>query len=443
MQNLEEVLKEANDLTLAGKLDEALKGYEAALRIKPSYWYSSYMFGTILAQMGQDGAAMVMLTQSLQQNPENPEGLYNLANCMRRQGHRKSADIIYREALKLDPKNPLIFAGISGCYVNNGTPDEAISWADKGLAIEPENPSCAHHRAIALLESGRLEEGFKAYEARKGIPEWSKRVYEAPQWDGKKVGTLLIHGEQGIGDEILYMGWLPKLAGKYEKLVIECTPRIVKTFQRSFGVPCYATDVEAAKAEKFDAIVAMGSLPYMAGGLPPQGAYLKPDPERVKHYRQRLNALGKGPYIGLSWHGGVVKTHAHFRTTNYEEWARFKEYGTPISIQYGAFGAYAKQLDLPHWQEAIDDLDELCALISALDLVVTVNNTNVHMCGAMDIPCWTLTPSKPAWRYQLRDETLPWYKSVRQFRQVGQDWDTVFTNVESGLGDYCREKAAA
>lgn len=394
--------------------------------------------------MGQDGAAMVMLTQSLQINPENPEGLYNLANCMRRQGHRKSAAIIYEEARKLDPKNPQIYAGLSGCFVNNGTPEEAINWADQGLEFEPNNPSCGHHKAIALLESGRFEEGFKAYEARKQIPEWTKRVYDYPQFSGEKVGTLLIHGEQGIGDEILYMGWLPKLAGKFQRLVIECTPRLVKTFERSFGATCYATDKEVVQSEKsIDAVVAMGSLPHVAGGFPPGGRYLIADQEKVQEYRKRLKTLGPGPYIGLSWHGGVVKTHAHFRTTEASEWKRFKDYGTPISIQYGAYGQEAEKLGLPHWQEVIDDLDSLVSLIAALDLVVTVNNTNVHMCGALDVPCWTLTPSKPAWRYQLSGDKIPWYRSVKQFRQQGDDWGSAFAEIESALGDYCRERKVA
>lgn len=421
-----------------------MRGYEAALRIKPSYWYSSYMFGTILAQMGQDGAAMVMLTQSLQQNPENPEGLYNLANCLRRQGHRKSAEIIYGEALKLDPRNPLIFAGISGCFVNNGTPEEAIKWADSGLHLDPENSSCRHHKAIALLESGEFAEGFKTYEARKTIPEWTRRCYDYPHWNGEKIGTLLIHGEQGIGDEILYMGWLPKIAGRFQRLVIECTPRLVKTFERSFGATCYATDQEVVANEKsIDAVIAMGSLPHVAGGLPPKGRYLIADQEKVQEYRKRLKTLGPGPYIGLSWHGGVVKTHAHFRTTQAKEWERFKNYGTPISIQYGPYGQDAKTLGLPHWQDVINDLDSLVALIAALDLVVTVNNTNVHMAGALDVPCWTLTPSKPAWRYQLSGHEMVWYESVRQFRQQGESWASAFSEVESALGDYVRERVAA
>ena len=442
MQTLEEVLQEGNEHVVKGRTIEALRCFEAALRIKPGYWYTSYIYGTLLAQMGEDGAAMVFLHHSLQLNAENPEGLYNMANCMRRQGHRNSAAIIYDQALKLKP-DPHVLAGLAGCYVNDGRPDKALEYADEGLKIDPDNESCAHHKAIALLEKGDFSEGFKWYENRKRIPEWTKRVYEYPQWTGEKVKTLLIHGEQGIGDEILYMGWLPKIAGKYERLVVECTPRIVKTFTRSFGT-CYATDKEVIANEKgIDAVVAMGSLPFIAGGLPPHGAYLKADPERVQHYRNRLRALGPGPYIGLSWHGGVVKTHAHFRTTQAGLWKRFTDYGTTISIQYGAYGRDAGSLGIPHWQEAIDDLDELVALISALDLVVTVNNTNVHMCGALDVPCWTLTPSKPAWRYQLEGETIPWYGSVRQFRQQGDDWSSAFASVETALGDWLRERKAA
>lgn len=431
-------------MVLQKKYDQALLCYEAALRIKPSYWYTSYIFGSILAELKQDGAAMVMLHHSLQQNPENVEGLHNLANCMKRQGHRKSAEVVYQQALLLEPNNAQIMCGLAGCLINNGTPEESLEWAEKALAQDPTNQSARYYKGISLLELGQFDQGFLHYEGRKGIPEWNGRPYTWPDWKGEKVKTLLIHGEQGIGDEILYLGWLPKIANKFDRLVIECTPRVVPIFERSFGATCYPTEKAVLENEKsIDAVVAMGSLPHFAGGLPPKGRYLIANQEKVQLYKSRLRALGPGPYIGLSWHGGVVKTHAHYRTTQAQQWARFKDYGTPISIQYGPYGADAEAVGLPHWQDAIDDLDDLLALMAALDLVVTVNNTNVHMAGALDVPCWTLTPSKPAWRYGLKGSEIPWYGSVTQFRQQGDSWDSCFAEVESALGDFVRQKAAA
>ncbi|HEU4344740.1 MAG TPA: hypothetical protein VFU31_24560, partial [Candidatus Binatia bacterium] len=189
----------------------------------------------------------------------------------------------------------------------------------------------------------------------------------------------------------------------------------------------------------YDAMVAMGSQPLFGGSIPPHGAYLKPDPERVSFYRQKLEALGRGPYIGFSWFGGLKKTHTHLRNVHQEKWKPFTRYGTPISIQYGEVGRKEhQQLSLPHWQEAIDDLDEFAALVKALDLVVCVNSTPVHFCGAMDVPCWTLTPAAPAWRYQLKGDSIPWYRSVKQYRQEGTDWKPAFARIEKDLEQFCR-----
>lgn len=440
MESLQEVLARADTAYEAGNLDLASVCYEAALRIKPAHWYACFCLGVCMAKQGSDGLAIQLFMQALSNNPEHIESMYNLGLCMRRQGHTGSAREIYKILLQKDPAHFEAMASMSGTFINEGEPRQAVEWGDKALALSPGNPRAEHHKAMGLLELGDYETGFSMYRRRYELPEWTKRAYECPVWDGSPVDTLVIHGEQGIGDEILFMSWLPKLTG-YKNLVIECTPRMVKTFRRSFGVPCYGTDREVIANCRADAVLPMGTVPYFAGGLPPQGRYLKPDAARVEHYRRELMKLGAGPYIGLSWHGGVVKTHAHLRTTHHAEWKRFTGFGTCISVQYGQRGAEAADLGIPHWQAAIDDLDELVALIAALDLVVTVNNTTVHMAGALDIPCWTLTPSKPAWRYGLSGETMPWYRSVTQYRQEGREWGPVFDRVAVALHGYARKAA--
>lgn len=438
---LDELITKATDSIEKQQYAEAIDVLEAALCIKPSYWFTSYLMGTVLCLIQKDGMAIQFLMRAIESNPKCYEAIFNLGNSMRRLGHTDSALMIYKQAADLKQSDQ-VMAALAGCHINNGDPERAIEWCDKALNFSGQKHDdfqwkAKHHKAMALLELGRLDEGFDLYRARYHIPEWTKRCYTQPLWNGEKTGTLLIHGEQGIGDEILFMSWLPKIRHLYDKLVIEATPRLVETFKRSFQCDVFENDKQVMESGiPIDAVVPMGSLPHFAGGLPPHGRYLIPDEEKVKYYRESLYTLGEPPYIGLSWHGGVIKTHTHLRTTEYSAWKKLKQ-GTCISIQYGKNGEYAKTLGIPHWQDAIEDIDSLIALIAALDLVVTVNNTSVHMAGALNVPCWTLTPSKPAWRYQLTGDMMPWYGSVRQFRQNGNDWDELMGRVSKELAHYC------
>jgi hypothetical protein len=445
METLEQVLTIASEEYEAGRLDRAARLYEAAVCIKPSYWYSVYCLGTVMARLGNDGIAIPLFMQAIQDNPKCVEAIYNLGLSMRRQGHTKSAQAIYTEALKIDPNHSEIMAAMAGCFINEGNPKGCVEWADKSLSINPDNHRAKHHKSLGLLELGDFDKGFELYQNRRFLPEWHERTYQAPKWNGEKVKTLLIHGEQGIGDEILFMSWLPKIRHLYDKLVIECTPRMVETFKRSFDCEVFGTEKEIVAAGiEVDAVVPMGSLPHFAKGLPPKGRYLIPDEEKVLKYRKKLLEAGPGPYIGLSWHGGVIKTHAHHRSTDVKDWKRFTKYGTCISVQYGDRENEAEYLGIPHWKEDIANLDDLTALLTALDITVTVNNTTVHMCGALDKACWTLTPKKCAWRYQLEGEKMPWYDSVKQFRQE-DGWGSVFDRLEDEISKYCdfRELMAA
>jgi hypothetical protein len=169
--------------------------------------------------------------------------------------------------------------------------------------------------------------------------------------------------------------------------------------------------------------------------------WLKADPELVRMYREKLESIGDGPYIGVSWKGGLSKTHAHLRSSTKADWERIVQHGTVVSLQYGDAQQYADDLGIPHWPEAIADLDHFAALIMALDLVVSVCNTTIHVSGALGIPTWIMVPSKPAWRYGLTGDRMPWYPEARMFRQIGNDWSSVYSTVEKRLAAYATDYA--
>ena len=184
-----------------------------------------------------------------------------------------------------------------------------------------------------------------------------------------------------------------------------------------------------APTECIDLQIPMGSLPGLFRNswdeFPRHGGYLRADPDRVAYWRARLDALGPGPKIGLSWRGGVAATRRHLRCIELEQLLPVMELpATFVSLQYGDCADDLSRLrlqhgrSLTHWQDALDDYEETAALTCALDLVISVCTAVIHLAGALGRPVWVLVPAIAEWRYMNRGERLPWYPSARLFRQT-------------------------
>jgi len=337
-----------------------------------------------------------------------------------------------KKAIALNP-TAITISNLAGCYINDGRPEEALKWADKALEIDPELPQAGNHRGLALLELGRFAEGWPAYEARKNLPQFDRRPYNCPEWDGSPVGTLAIHGEQGLGDEIMFLSLVPQIRERCQRVVIECNPRLVALISNSLGAKCYGKHAELAAAEQPDAYIAMGSLPLHA--WPPTGrAYLRPTDAAMAAEPHP----GGRKRIGVSWFGGTIKTHSALRVMPLELWAPLLAFDAEyVSLQYGDRADEAAKLGLPHDPVGIADLDRLAARIKSCDLVISVCNTTVHMAGGLGVPCICLTPSKPAWRYGLTGPKMIWYESVQLIRQGSdENWSSVVERAASAIADY-------
>jgi tetratricopeptide (TPR) repeat protein len=424
---------------VAGELDEASALYEDLLCRHPNDARVLFGLATVFSQAGRNGIAIALFLQSIQRDPKNAEALANLGVCLRSEGHVKSALEAYHESLKINPNSAETISNIAGCYVNAGEPGLCLEWAERALKINPQSPQAGNHKALALMEMGRWKQGWAWYDSRLRLPTWHSRPYACPLWEGEQTDVLSIHGEQGLGDEIMLLAYVEEAKKRANTVVIECATRLVKLFERSFGVRCYPDHESLIKDCQPTAYVPMATLPRLLGGNPPlrRSDYIVPDAGRVAYYRQRMEALGPGPYVGFSWYGGVKSTHASLRNAPPKNWLRLMEGLTAVSLQYGKAGSLSLSFGLPHWQEAIDDLDEFAALVKACDLVVTVCNTTVHMAGGVGTQCLVATPSKPAWRYGIKGP-MPWYETVELVRQRGTDWDQVFAKLEQKIADFGR-----
>lgn len=420
-----ELFKEAARFHKAGVFGSAESLYCRLLAHDEDSWLLHFCLGSLYAEANAPGRAITFLRRSLALNPDNYEACANLAAAYRKIGRKDKSFELNKRSLEIKPDNPMTLSNISGLFINAGDPEKAIYWADKALAFNPQMPEAANHRAMALLEMGRYEQGFAEYDARLRLPKFHRRPFTCPMWEGQPVKRLAIHGEQGLGDEIMFLTCLNQLKDRAQEIAIEVSPRLVPLMQSSFpGFQVYGKHEDLPFEP--DAYIAMGSLPRLCWPVKPN-AYLKPSAFFLK----------TGLRIGLSWFGGTMHTHQELRNTVIEDWKTLLDFDADyISLQYGPAGEEAANLGIPHDAEAIQDLNRLAMMVKSCDLVITVCNTTVHMAGALGVPCIVLVPEAPAWRYGLKGERMVWYDSPLMVRQkAGEPWASVIQRAKAKCAD--------
>lgn len=421
----EKIVRKAEELLANKQYQQALDLYDLALTTNPEDPHLRYCVASLYSELYKSGIAISILKGVVKDIPKHAQAWNNLGIAYKNSGQWDKAYEAYMKSLELNYDAQTI-VNLSGLYINNGTPEDAIKWSEKGLKLQPGSPQLRNHRALGYLESGRLKEGFEQYEARFNLPGWSSRDYAGPLWKGEHVETLLIHGEQGLGDELLFLTAFERARKRVGKVIIECAHRLTPLLQANLDAKCYSTAEEIkASGEKWDAWIPMGSL-FKVVGWHPSEPYLKPTKPYPKGDRFR---------IGVSWRGGTVQTHEHLRNFELEKWAKlFNHDAEFISVQYGPAAGMAKSMGLPHDQPAVDDFELLTAMIASCDLIISVCNTTVHQAAVIGTPCWVLVPSRPSWQFQMTGDKMPFWAIPRLFRQGhGEDWSAVIQRIKSEL----------
>lgn len=409
--HLKDAIEQAFALHRAGDLKTAESVYDQILcQIDEPDLNVCFGLGTLLVSQQKYGQGLSYLKQVMKAAPNFAPGWTNIGCAYKHLGKDELALAAYEKAFALEPEQPDILAGIAGFWINKGQAAKVIEYANRALALDPNHDAAHMHLALGLMEQGKYSEAWPHYEYRWETPERinDKRPYKAPMWDGKFVNTLAIHGEQGLGDEILFMSLLYNVRGMAEHIIIECAERLIPTFTESFGLKCYPDHASLIAAEgEPDAYISMGSLPGIVG-LPDGRQFL----------RRHKTHQGARPRVGYTWKGGTLRTNIKRRTLEHEQLRSILD--VPgidfVPVQYGSG----------------DSFDDLQRKIADCDLVISVCQTAVHQAGAMGVDCWVLVPEQAAWRYCGNDMT-PWYRSVRFFKQEEGDWQSAVEMIAASL----------
>lgn len=418
------------------------------------------MLGGCLLSKGQNGLCAAVTHRAIEirraKGKPFPEALTNLGGAFKAENRLEMAEEIWTLALEaedLPHERAKILSNLAGCHINEGRPERAVDYLDQALSIRPDLIGAQFNRGLAHLELGNWQQGWQDYEAGFASGDRRTRRYrDIPPWDGEPDQTVIVWGEQGVGDEILFASCLPDLIAMSRRVIFDCHPRLVETFKRSFpGVEVHGTrkiqgELDWLDEVDADASVCLSSLPMYFRNRDedfPGKPFLKANPTMPSD----LLRAGYKPQIGIAWAGGTKKTRQDLRSVPLDAWLPVLRAidADFYSLQYTASAArevceLEEQAGIrvkhyPGWVEC-KDYDRTISFAASMDLVITVCTAMHHAANAVGTPTWTLVPSKPAWRYGAKGEL--WYRETnRFFRQAdGETWEPVMARVADALRDH-------
>jgi ADP-heptose:LPS heptosyltransferase len=357
-------------------------------------------------------------------------------------------------ALSVVPDSADALSNLATALVALDRPEDALAALDRFIAIKPDDAEANWNRSVLRLTLGRLAEGWDLYEYRWTGGKVQKRSYPQPRWTGGRVeGVLMVWGEQGLGDQILYSGMLPDLQARTSRIVLEVEPRLVPLFARSFpGLEVVAEQAEPALYRgQVDAQVPLAGLgqhlrPNWNAFPPKQQGYLAADRALTRALRERVAPDGRR-VIGLSWISRSQGT-GQLKSTQLQEFAEVL--GLPgctfVDLQYGDTSAERETVEreLGCRVQRLSDIDNtnnidgLAALIAACDAVVTVSNVTAHLAGALGVATWVMVPYGHAriWYWFRESGNSPWYPNVQVRRQrLGQPCSELVRAIAADVRD--------
>ncbi|MCX7891138.1 MAG: tetratricopeptide repeat protein [Burkholderiales bacterium] len=431
----------------------AAEHFREALRLAPADEAARNNHALFLRDRGELAAAAAELRAALERDPASERTRINLANVLRESAQPGEA-LAVLEAVPVDGALAAERAAtLAKVLQDRGDLAAATEAHDRAVALRPEAADVRLTRALHLLALGRFEEGWTEYEQRLRGSESPRRAFPVPDWDGGPLAgkRVLVYAEQGLGDEIMFASCLPDLAREAGRVVVECDARLARLFAHSFPqLAVFAGRGKTkhpwlAEAGELDCAVPAGSLPGLyrrTRAAFPGTPYLAVPPERVAAWRERLSGIGPGPWVGVAWRGGVGKTREAARSMAPARMLEALAGGGRrfVSLQHGVRAGEIESCGgaLHAFPDALTDAMEQASLMAALDAIVTVCNTTVHLGGALGLPVLVLVPSSPEWRYQYEGEHMPWYASVRLLRQtVPGDWDGPLAKARAALEARC------
>jgi tetratricopeptide (TPR) repeat protein len=425
----------AGALQARGQLDEAQLCYERALALRPKRVESHIGLGVVLRAQGRLEEAVVRYQRALALAPEHPETHNNLGVALVDLGRLDEAITHHERALGVQPAGAEMHYNLGSALQRQGRYAEALACYGRALALKPNYARAHLNRSLVLLLTGKLDEGWPEYEWRFAVNGYH-RNFDPPQWSGKPLlgQSILVHAEQGFGDTLQFIRFVPAIAERGASVVLEVPASLVRLARTVAG----ASQVVAAgdPLPAFDCHCPLLSLPRILktnlGTIPNAVPYLGVPAEAEAVWAERV-ATAHGLKVGIAW-AGTTQGAIDLRLLR-PMWdiAGVSWFSLQVGAESRGLSSLdgVKIVDLAPW---LADFAETAAAIRQLDLVISVDTSVAHLAGALGRQTWVLLPHVPDWRWLLDRDDSPWYPTARLFRRrKADDWPDMAREIAAAL----------
>jgi tetratricopeptide (TPR) repeat protein/ADP-heptose:LPS heptosyltransferase len=478
-----------NVLIQAGRWPEALLTRKHTLKLNPRHGEAAYQAGYYLNMQGRLEEALTYLDRSAELQPDHVPTLQMRALVLMNLNRLDESLAVNRRAAALDPANADLCSNIGSVLLAMGRTEEALAWYDRSLQIRPDSAGVFTNKAKALVELIRVDEAMALYDraialdpncheavwqraslqlligdfeagwsgremSRWGMPDLMARYPKFPQpmWLGQEPvagKTLVVCQDQGLGDVIHFARYLPLLASRGAHVILLVDPPLCPLLSRLSGVSQCLPQLPDTRLPPFDFHVPIDSLPMIFGtrldNIPAAESYLPPpDVDQMQAWESRLGPREK-LRVGLVWSGNPKHSNDHNRSVPLRMFSELLKVDAKfVSLQKNPRPQDAEYLrerpDIVDFTSDLLDLAATAALISCLDLVITIDTSVAHLAAALGRPTWILLPQNPDFRWLLNRDDSPWYPTVRLFRQTEtRDYGSVIERVGAELAAKIRQ----
>jgi Tfp pilus assembly protein PilF len=463
------------------RMDEALLHFQQALQLNPQYFEAAENFGRLLLDLGRPAEALDYLDAAERLNP-NSASVYRIRGiCLQEANRLADAEADFARSIALAPDVAETHNNLGLLHWKLGRTDQAFASIDRAIALRPDFAAAFANKAWMLLDLQLLDQAFAAFRRSLAIDPnrastifsfallqlltgdfergWAGREarwtasplgladlgFAQPLWRGEQPiagKTIFLYCDEGLGDSIQFARYVPMMAALGARIILGVRPAIQQLLAGISGV-AECTTREAAASLAFDLHCPLGSLPLAfktrLDTIPLAQGYLPAPPAaRVAVWEKRLGPRTRFR-VGLVWSGDPGHKNDHNRSIALRALAPLLDCDVEfVSLQKGvrdqdrAF--LDERKDIIDLSEQLTAFSDTAALVSCLDLVISVDTSVVHLAGGLGAPVWTMLPFNPDWRWLINRNDSPWYSSMRLFRQpTRSNWASVVDNVRHEL----------
>lgn len=422
-------------------------------------------------QRREFAAAADSLRQAAALAPGDVEALCNHGTSLMQAGRRAEAEAAFCACLEIDSRHARAKFNLASCRMEQGDLEAAYAilgdLIDEQAADHPHARDARWVRALILLQMENFGRGWTAYDDRwQSTRAAAKPRLQLPEYNGEPLAgkRLMIYGEQGIGDEIMFASCMGPLFAQAEQVTLICSQRLEALFRRSFsgvhvsGLPVNGKLKPTAGLGQFDYQLAAGSVPRFTRASRPDfsaaAPFLKADENLVQSFRDKLARLPGRLKVGVAWRGGSDEQDRRLRSMPPATWGpilRCRDVDF-VDLQYDATSEERRVIEerfgvaLHHFPEVnpLGPLDSQAALIAALDLVISVSNAGVHLAGGLGRPTWVMLPAAWGWRWHRQRDRSLFYPSLELLRQRREgDWASLAADVAERLRQQVAQATSA